>query len=206
MLTSLAWRGYAQSDFYKGKTITVVQIVDAGGTGDLRRKALFPFLQKYIPGNPTIVSDYMPGGGGRKAANHVYRVAKADGLTIGGMSSSLVSNAILDTGGVQYDIDKLTYLGSPVSVFHYVFLTRKEAGLGSLEKLRAAAGVRIGAQEVGHDIYITGRLFAYLLNLKGAAVRHRLRRTGNRHRHGAPGTGRQGECAGNSWDSATPRR
>jgi hypothetical protein len=87
-------------------------------------------------------------------------------LTIGGMSSSLVTNAILDTGGVQYDIDKLIYLGSPVSVFHYIFLTRKEAGLNSLEKLRAATGVRIGAQEVGHDIYITGRLFAYLMNLK----------------------------------------
>ena len=157
---------YAQSDFYKGKTITVVQIVDAGGTGDLRRRALFPFLQKYIPGNPTIVSDYMPGGGGRKAANHIYRVAKPDGLTIGGMSSSLVTNAILDTTGVQYDIDKLTYLGSPVSIFHYVLLTRKEAGLGSLEKLRGATGVRIGAQEVGHDIYITGRLFAYLIGLK----------------------------------------
>jgi tripartite-type tricarboxylate transporter receptor subunit TctC len=163
---TLPRQGYAQSDFYKGKTITVVQIVDAGGTGDLRRKALFPFLQKYIPGNPTILSDYMPGGGGRKAANHVYRVARPDGLTIGGMSSSLVTNAILDIGGVQYDIDKLIYLGSPVSVFHYVFLTRKEAGLGSLEKLRAATGVRIGAQEVGHDIYITGRLFAYLMNLK----------------------------------------
>ena len=159
-------RGFAQSDFYKGKTITVVQIVKAGGTGDLRRKALFPFLEKYIPGNPRIVSDYMPGGGGRKAANHVYRVARPDGLTIGGMSSSLVTNAILETGGVQYDIDKLIYLGSPVSVFHYGFLTRKEAGLNSLEKLRSATGVRIGAQEVGHDIYITGRLFAYLMNLK----------------------------------------
>jgi tripartite-type tricarboxylate transporter receptor subunit TctC len=158
--------GFAQSDFYKGKTITVVQIVAAGGTGDLRRKALFPFLEKYIPGNPKIISDYMPGGGGRKAANHVYRVARPDGLTIGGMSASLVTNAILDTGGVQYDIDKLIYLGSPVSVFHYVFLTRKEAGLNNLEKLRAATGIRIGAQEVGHDIYITGRLFAYLMNLK----------------------------------------
>jgi len=163
---TLVGRAYPQSDFYKGKTITVVQIVAAGGTGDLRRKALFPFLQKYIPGNPTIISDYMPGGGGRKAANHVYRVARPDGLTIGGMSASLVTNAILDTGGVQYDIDKLIYLGSPVSVFHYIFLTRKEAGLNSLEKLRAAPGVRIGAQEVGHDIYITARLFAYLMNLK----------------------------------------
>ncbi|MBM2803917.1 MAG: tripartite tricarboxylate transporter family receptor [Deltaproteobacteria bacterium] len=163
---TLVERGYAQADFYKGKTITVVQIVAAGGTGDMRRRALFPYLQKYIPGNPTILSEYMPGGGGRKAANHVYRVARPDGLTIGGMSSSLVTNAILDTGGVQYDIDKLIYLGSPVSVFHYAFLTRKEAGLSNLEKLRAATGVRIGAQEVGHDVYIVGRLFAYLLDLK----------------------------------------
>lgn len=161
-----AGAGHSQTDFYKGKTITVVQIVAAGGTGDLRRRALFPFLQKYIPGNPTIVSEYMPGGGGRKAANHVYRVARPDGLIIGGVSSSLVSNAILDTGGVQYDIDKFIYLGSPISAFHYIFLTRKDAGLETLEKLRSATGVRIGAQDVGHDVYITGRLFAYLLDLK----------------------------------------
>jgi tripartite-type tricarboxylate transporter receptor subunit TctC len=93
--------GFSQSPFYQGKTITVVQIVGAGGTGDLRREALFPYLQKYIPGNPTIVSDYMPGGRGRKAANYVYRNARPDGLTIGGMSASLVTNAILDTAGVQ---------------------------------------------------------------------------------------------------------
>jgi len=158
--------GFSQAPFYQGKTITVVQIVGAGGTGDLRRKALFPYLQKYIPGNPTIVSDYMAGGGGRKAANYIYKVARPDGLTIGGMSASLVTNAILDTAGVQYDIDKLIYLGSPVSVFHYIFLTRKEAGLNSLEKLRAAQGVRIGGQEVGHDVYISARLFAYLMALK----------------------------------------
>lgn len=158
--------GFSQAPFYQGKTITVVQIVGAGGTGDLRRKALFPYLQKYIPGNPTIVSDYMPGGGGRKAANYVYRNARPDGLTIGGVSASLVTNAILDTGGVQYDLDKFIYLGSPVSVFHYIFLTRKETGLNSLEKLRSAPEIRIGGQEVGHDVYITGRLFAYLLGLK----------------------------------------
>jgi tripartite-type tricarboxylate transporter receptor subunit TctC len=51
---------FSQSPFYQGKTITVVQTVGAGGTGDLRRKALFPYLQKYILGNATIVFDYMP--------------------------------------------------------------------------------------------------------------------------------------------------
>ncbi len=152
--------------YFQGKTIILVQGREPGGTGALRAQAAIPFLRKYLPGEPIIVTQFMPGGGGRKAANHVYRVARADGLTIGGMSSSLVTNAILDTGGVQYDIDKLIYLGSPVSAFHYVFLSRKEAGLNTLDKLRSATGVRIGAQEVGHDIYITGRLFAYLMDLK----------------------------------------
>lgn len=54
---------FSQASFFQGKTITVIQGRDPGGTGDLRVKALFPFLQKYIPGNPTIVSEYMPGAG-----------------------------------------------------------------------------------------------------------------------------------------------
>ncbi|MBI1997330.1 MAG: hypothetical protein HYS66_12795 [Deltaproteobacteria bacterium] len=54
-----------QTPFYQGKTITIVQGRDPGGTGDIRVKAVLLFLQKYIPGNPTIVSEYMPGGGSR---------------------------------------------------------------------------------------------------------------------------------------------
>src|SRR5574342_439549 len=78
---------FSQASFFQGR--------DPGGTGDLRVRALFPFLHKYIPGNPTIVSEYMPGGGSRKAANHVYRSARPDGLTIGNFSSAVVSLALL---------------------------------------------------------------------------------------------------------------
>src|SRR5215475_4158912 len=74
---------FSQSDFFKGKTITIVHGRDPGGTGDMRVRAMIPFLQKYIPGNPNIVNEYMPGGGGRKAANHVYRSGRPDGLMIG---------------------------------------------------------------------------------------------------------------------------
>src|SRR6185503_14889592 len=74
-----------QAPFYQGKTITVIVSSDAGGTSDLRVKSLIPYVQKSIPGNPTVVLEYMPGGGGRKAANHVFRSAKPDGLTIGSM-------------------------------------------------------------------------------------------------------------------------
>jgi tripartite-type tricarboxylate transporter receptor subunit TctC len=157
---------FSQSSFYQGKTITMVQGRDAGGTGDLRVKAVLFSLQKYIPGNPTIVSEYMPGGGSRKAANHIFRTARPDGLTIGNMSSGMVSLAVLGETGVLYDLDKLIYLGSPYSTHHAVFLTRKESGLNSLEKLRAASGVRIGGQSVGFSSYNEGRLFAYVIGLR----------------------------------------
>jgi len=157
---------FSQSPFYRGKTITIIQGRSPGGTGDLRVRALIPFLQKYIPGNPTIVAEYMPGGGGRKAANHIYRAARPDGLTIGNSGAGMVSNAVLGESGVEYDADKSIYLGTINSRTSYIFLTKRDLGLGTLEKLKAYSGLRIGAQSVGHDIYINGRMFAWLLDLK----------------------------------------
>jgi tripartite-type tricarboxylate transporter receptor subunit TctC len=157
---------FAQTPFYQGKTITIIQGREPGGTGDMRARAVFPFLRKYIPGQPTVITEFVAGAGGRKAANHIFRGARPDGLTIGSVGAGLIANAVLGEPGVQYDLDKFIYLGTPNSESHYVFLTKKEAGFSNLEKLRAAIGVRIGAQSVGHDIYMNGRLFAWILGLK----------------------------------------
>ena len=157
---------YAQADFYKGKNLTIIQGRDPGGSGDLRTKALVSFLQKYIPGNPTIVMEYMAGAGGRKAANYLYHSARPDGLTIGNPSVGMISSAVLGESGVQYDIEKFSYLGSPYSTYHAVFVSRKEAGFDTIEKLRAATGIRVGAQSVGFVTYNEGRLFAYILGLR----------------------------------------
>lgn len=156
----------AQNHFYEGKTIALVQASAPGGVGDLRTRAIVPFLQKYIPGHPTVVMEYMPGGGGRKAANHVYRSVRPDGLTIGRMSTPFVMHAMLGEKGVLYDIDKVTFLGTSYSGGYHVFVSRGQAGFDSLEKLRAATSLRIGSQSVGHLIYISGRLFAYLMGVK----------------------------------------
>lgn len=157
---------FSQAPFYQGKTITVINGNEAGGTGDMRMRALMPFLKKYIPGEPTVIAEFMPGGGGRKLANYMYRTARADGLTIGFPPGSFITYAVMGETGVDYDIAKLIFLGSPESTTHYVFLTRKEAGIRNIDKLRSASGLRIGAQSVGHTIYIVGRLFAYVLGLK----------------------------------------
>ena len=166
VLVSLPAAVSGQAPFYQGKTLTIVQGRQAGGTGDLRVRAQVPFLQKYIPGNPAIVLEFMPGGGGRKAANHVYRTTAPDGLTIGAMTPGFVPSAVLGETGVLYDLDKTIYLGSPDGAAQWVFGTRRALGANNLEKLRALSGLRVGAQAVGHPIYLTGRLFAYLLGLK----------------------------------------
>jgi tripartite-type tricarboxylate transporter receptor subunit TctC len=157
---------FPQASFFQGKTVTIIQSSGPGGVGDMRTKAIVPFLQKYIPGNPTIVMQYMDGGGGRKAANHFQKSVRPDGLTIGRMSTPYVMLPILGGSGVLYDIDKTIYLGTSYSGGYHVFMTRREAGLNSLEKLRAASGVRVGSQSVGHLIYVSGRLFSYLMGLK----------------------------------------
>ena len=59
---------------------------------------------------------------------------------------------MLGESGVQYDIDKLVYLGTTEHVLYYLFNTRKQAGLDTLAKLRAASGVRIGRAPVGHTV------------------------------------------------------
>ena len=152
--------------YFQGKTILLVQGREPGGTGALRVQAAIPFLKKYLPGEPTIVTQFMPGGGGRKASNYIARNAKPDGLSLGNVGSGLVANAVLGSTGVEYDIDKLIYLGASNSTAQYIFGSVARLGLDNLDKLRAHTGLRIGAQTVGHDIYINGRLFSWILGLK----------------------------------------
>jgi tripartite-type tricarboxylate transporter receptor subunit TctC len=144
---------FSQAPVYQGKTIKIINN-DPGGTAGTRVKTVIPYLRKYIPGNPTIVVEFIEGGGGRRAANHVFNSAKPDGLTIGALSSSAIGLNVMRETGVMYDIDKFIYLGTPVSENHNVIYTRRELGLNTLEKLRAASGIRIGAQEVGAVAFI----------------------------------------------------
>ncbi len=155
----------AQETFFEGKTLTLMQGRRPGGLGDMRTRALIPFITKHVPGNPTIVTEYMPGGGGRKLANHLFNSGRNDGLTIGNIGSGFIANAVLGETGVDYDIDKFTYLGSGNSKTAYVFLTKKTSGFNNLQLLKAKSGLRVGTLSVGHDIYINARLFSWLMNL-----------------------------------------
>ena len=155
-----------QGNFFQGKTITLIRGSTPGGVGERRARSVIPYLTKHIPGNPTVVMEFMPGAGGRKAANYMYHRARPDGLTLANIGSGHIISAVLGETGVDYDIDKFIYLGTPNTGSHYIFITMSKLGLNSIDKLRAHAGLRIVAHAVGHEIYFTGRLFAYTLGLK----------------------------------------
>lgn len=157
---------FSQTPFYKDKTITLIRGSTPGGVGERRARAVIPYLTKHIPGNPAVVMEFMPGAGGRKAANHMFQRARPDGLTLANIGSGMITNAVLGETGTDYDIDKFFYLGTPNTGTHYIFLTHSRAGLNTLDKLRSRAGVRVVAHAVGHEIYLTGRLFAFFLDLK----------------------------------------
>jgi tripartite-type tricarboxylate transporter receptor subunit TctC len=157
---------FAQADFYKGKTIKIIRGGGPGGSGEFQTRALMKFLEKYIPGQPRLSMEYIEGAAGRKAANVVFSSTRPDGLTIGSIGAGLVVGPILGLPGTAYDLDKFIYLGSTDTGDPYIFYTKASLGLDTLEKVRAASGLRLGAHAVGHPVYVTARMVAHLLGLK----------------------------------------
>jgi tripartite-type tricarboxylate transporter receptor subunit TctC len=161
-----AGAAYSQAEFYKGKTIKVIRGGGPGGSGEFQTRALVKFLPKYIPGHPNIVVEFVEGAAGRKAANMIYSSTRPDGLTIGSIGAGLVVGPILGLPGSNYDLDKFIYLGSTDSGDPYIFYTKGDLGLDTIDKVRAKSGLRLGAHAVGHPVYVTARTIAYLLGLK----------------------------------------
>ena len=166
LVISPTGKAFPQADFYTGKTIKVVRGGGPGGSGEFQTRALVKFLEKYIPGKPTLIVEFIEGAAGRKAANVIFSSTRPDGLTIGSIGAGLVVGPILGLPGTSYDLDKFIYLGSTDAGDPYIFYTKGELGLDTMEKLQAKSGVRLGAHAVGHPVYVTARIAAYLLGLK----------------------------------------
>ena len=124
-LLLVPFQAWPQANFYQGKTITLIRGSTPGGVGERRARAMMPYLTKHIPGNPAIVMEFMAGAGGRRAANYMYHRARPDGLTLANIGVGHIISAVLGETGVDYDIDKFYYLGTPNTGTHYIFITIK---------------------------------------------------------------------------------
>ena len=84
----------------------------AGGGYDRMARLMAKYLPKYIPGNPTILVEYIAGASGLIAANHVYNIAKPDGLSIVTVDRGLPIAQLLKAEGVRFDARKFSWIGS----------------------------------------------------------------------------------------------
>src|SRR5579871_3884109 len=71
------------SEFYRGKTIRLVIGTGEGGGFDVSGRITAKYISRYIPGNPTVIPQNMPGAAGLRAAEYMYHVAPQDGSVIG---------------------------------------------------------------------------------------------------------------------------
>src|ERR1041385_3250691 len=102
----------AQAQSYAGKTVTIIVGFKPGGGYDAVARVLARHLPQHLPGKPTVIVQNMPGGNSIIAANHIYNVAKPDGLTIGTFNRNLPIAQLTRVAGVKFDITKFAWIGS----------------------------------------------------------------------------------------------
>ncbi len=156
-LALLLWLPQAHAqDFYHGKSVTLFAGQPPGGGIDSEMRLVAQFFGKHIPGEPAIVPRNMPGAGGMILGNHLFGVAKPDGLTLGMPGrSGFVLAPIVSATDTKYDLRKFTWIGSSASS-NFVLWMRRQSNIKSFDDLRNAkrqiiiAGSGSTTAELGH--------------------------------------------------------
>ncbi|MPY68978.1 MAG: hypothetical protein GEU92_02710 [Alphaproteobacteria bacterium] len=160
-------------EFYKGNTVTVVVSSGSGGENALYGKTIGGFIGRHIPGKPTVIMQYMPGGGGIKGANYCYNVAPKDGTILCHLQYSLAQTQLLGMPGVKFDVTKFDYLGRSTSSNSgiYVWHSTPPKTLADVKKHE----IIIGASGRGSETFtdptlinaVLGTKFKVILGYKG---------------------------------------
>lgn len=147
-------------EFYDGKRITLVVGTGPGGGYGLYAEMLADHMPKHIPGNPTMVTQYMPGAGGATATTYIWGTAPRDGTVISSLTQSGALFQVLNPD-VEYDASELSYIGRMASA-NAAGVIWAETGVSSLEDIKDAEIV-MGATGRGDQSYMFPTLLKNLL-------------------------------------------
>jgi len=157
------------ADFYKGKRVNLIVSYGPGGGYDVYARVLAKYMSKYIPGNPTIVVQNMPGAGSTIATNHVYERAAPDGLTILYNSWDPLAQALGDQL-LLARYDQFEYLGGTGDIrVNYARTDTVPGGIKAPRDIVKAESVILGAL---NKTDISGLLPKLALQVLG--IKHRM--------------------------------
>jgi len=111
VLAALGTASASAQSFYEGKTVTVV-IGASGGSLEIASRILARHLGKHLPGNPNVIVQNMTGAAHLVATNHVYNVAKPDGLTILAANPNVGIAQLTKVEAARFDLRRFQWLGS----------------------------------------------------------------------------------------------
>ncbi len=148
---------YAE-DFYRGKRIFVICSSAPGGGYDQLARLLSRHIARYIPGEPTVVVQNMPGAEGIKAANYIYNLAPQDGTYIGGLPRTISMTKLygLHDHGVQFDPEKFHWLGS-LKRDTGILVVNTKSGIATAQDLKTHS-VSVSSQAVTSANSVYARL------------------------------------------------
>jgi len=158
---------WAQAEpFYKGKTIRIMVGSTAGGFYDRWARLFAKHMGKYIPGNPEIIVQNMPGAGSVIAANHVFNVAKPDGLTVVMPLNSIYVDQLVGRKEVQFDLRKFQWIGSP-AIESSIMYMRADAPFKSIDDIiKAKEPPKCGGTGTASVDYILSRVLEQTVGAK----------------------------------------
>ena len=158
--------GAQAEPFYKGKTVRIVVGLTPGGFYDRWARLLARFMPLYIPGNPNFVVQNMPGGGSMIAMNHIYRVAKPDGLTLGMPNYGVYLDQLAGRPEVRFDITKMHYIGTPEKS-DIVLYARADAPFKTIQDMRKLPEpAKCGASGTASADYLIAKVLDDTLGVK----------------------------------------
>jgi tripartite-type tricarboxylate transporter receptor subunit TctC len=165
VLPEQAWAQNAKP-FYDGKTIQLVVASGPGASTDIGARLLGRFLGKHIPGHPGIIVQNMPGAGGLVAANHIYNLAKPDGLTLVAVTRSNYLDQMVGKPEVRFDFRKFSWIGS-FNKAPMMIACRSDTPYKSVAAMRAAkTPPRFGQSGTGSISYVFANLVSKALDLR----------------------------------------
>ncbi len=164
----------AVEDFYKGKQVTWIVSYGAGGSYGTYTQIGARHIGKYLPGNPSVVVQFMPGAGGIKATNYLYNAAAKDGGVLGTVTKDLALEQALRPENAKYDARKFGWVGS-FSEYIAVIAVWSASGVKTVEdaKKRDVIMATSGRGHQGSQLAVllneyTGTKFKLVTGYRGA--------------------------------------
>ena len=146
------------------KLIRLIVSFGAGGGYDLWARLVARHMSQYLPGDPSIVVENMPGAGGFTAANYLYNQAPHDGSVFALVAREAILGPLTNAQGARFDPTQMGWLGSPTTETS-VCIANRSSGITSTSDLKDHP-LTMGDTGSGSGTYAYPRVLSYLLGWK----------------------------------------